>query len=444
MRSTSLIISAAAGLTLAQAAQADPLFYDPFNYPASPNPTSLSINHDNNGAEQDELANNFPEAAGQPIPNWIDYYGAGEGPYVGSGNLTYPGLLNLNPTSNTAAYHGIANSVSDAYHWFGQPATWDGSGGTSGEGTPFTTYPINPSSSTTLYYSALLHVNQVGSSTGVTVKGGNGNTYSSTSDGWTTTSTPKTQLMMGFMDQTKYSGTGAQTAIGDTAGALLIESGDGTQYGTTYKLGIGGTSTTTGYYPTSGTTYQAGVNGPTLFVVVAYTMNPTVGSNVAQLYINPTPGTLQSANAVAVQTPTGLTEPGNLTGFLLKETGALPDYGLEVDELRIGASWGDVAAWATPGDANDDGTVNTADFDIIAANYGQTSGVNWNSGDFNNDGTVNALDFNAMATNWGDSVTDSQPAAALGAIVPEPSAALLLLSGASILLTTHRRRKAAR
>jgi hypothetical protein len=56
-------------------------------------------------------------------------------------------------------------------------------------------------------------------------------------------------------------------------------------------------------------------------------------------------------------------------------------------------------------DANHDGTVNAADFSILAAHYGQTSGANFSTGDFNYDGTVNALDFNALATKYGTVLT---------------------------------------
>jgi hypothetical protein len=57
------------------------------------------------------------------------------------------------------------------------------------------------------------------------------------------------------------------------------------------------------------------------------------------------------------------------------------------------------------GDANHDGKVNASDFAILAAHYGQTSGMNFSTGDFNYDGTVNALDFNALATQFGTVLT---------------------------------------
>ena len=56
------------------------------------------------------------------------------------------------------------------------------------------------------------------------------------------------------------------------------------------------------------------------------------------------------------------------------------------------------------GDANLDGAVNTADFTMLAANFGKSSQA-WVNGDFNYDGVVNALDFNAIAANFGQSLS---------------------------------------
>jgi hypothetical protein len=52
------------------------------------------------------------------------------------------------------------------------------------------------------------------------------------------------------------------------------------------------------------------------------------------------------------------------------------------------------------GDANLDGTVNLADFNRLAANFGQ-SARRWSHGDTNFDGTVNLFDFNRLAANFG-------------------------------------------
>ena len=84
------------------------------------------------------------------------------------------------------------------------------------------------------------------------------------------------------------------------------------------------------------------------------------------------------------------------------------------------------------GDANLDGTVDSADFASLVANYGAT-GV-WSAGDFNYDGRVNTLDFNHLAGNFG-SVLAVQT---LGTVVPEPAA----LCGIAFIagLASHRTR----
>ena len=50
------------------------------------------------------------------------------------------------------------------------------------------------------------------------------------------------------------------------------------------------------------------------------------------------------------------------------------------------------------GDANLDGTVDYADFQILEANYG-LSNTWWEQGDFNDDGMVNWSDLNLLRTN---------------------------------------------
>jgi hypothetical protein len=65
------------------------------------------------------------------------------------------------------------------------------------------------------------------------------------------------------------------------------------------------------------------------------------------------------------------------------------------------------------GDANRDRIVNTMDFTVLAANFGQ-SGKKYGDGDFSFDGIVNSLDFNALASSFGKQL--SAPAG------PEPMA----------------------
>lgn len=57
------------------------------------------------------------------------------------------------------------------------------------------------------------------------------------------------------------------------------------------------------------------------------------------------------------------------------------------------------------GDANNDGVVNLADFNILAANFGQSGpGIDFTQGDFTYDGIVNLADFNLLASRFGASV----------------------------------------
>jgi len=97
------------------------------------------------------------------------------------------------------------------------------------------------------------------------------------------------------------------------------------------------------------------------------------------------------------------------------------------------------------GDANVDGTVNLADFNRLAANFGATNAF-WHQGDFNYDGNVNLQDFNRLAANFGLSAAGPtvtpEDWSRLGAAVPEPSC--LALVGLGALATTRRRRASAR
>jgi GH18 family chitinase len=61
------------------------------------------------------------------------------------------------------------------------------------------------------------------------------------------------------------------------------------------------------------------------------------------------------------------------------------------------------------GDANHDGNVNLADFNVLAANFGQ-SGRDFTQGDFNYDGTVNLADFNVLASRFGQQLAPAATA----------------------------------
>ena len=61
----------------------------------------------------------------------------------------------------------------------------------------------------------------------------------------------------------------------------------------------------------------------------------------------------------------------------------------------------------TAGDANKDGVVDYADFQILASNYGMT-GTWWEQGDFNDEGVVNWSDLNILRNNLDPAATTLQ------------------------------------
>ncbi|MBN1591228.1 MAG: PEP-CTERM sorting domain-containing protein [Pirellulales bacterium] len=93
-----------------------------------------------------------------------------------------------------------------------------------------------------------------------------------------------------------------------------------------------------------------------------------------------------------------------------------------LSEVRF---YGEVTPDPIPGDANNSGTVDSADAIALAENWGavsQTLGLTWwEMGDFDGDEVVGPRDAAIMAANWGYGVP--APASA----VPEPSTIVLLL-----------------
>ncbi len=112
-------------------------------------------------------------------------------------------------------------------------------------------------------------------------------------------------------------------------------------------------------------------------------------------------------------------------------------------------------AYTLAGDANLDGKVDSADFGILADNYG-ASGAVWDEGDFNYDGKVDSADFGILAVNYGQSAgsnADVVTAANWSALdafaaannitmaqVPEPATTALMAVGVLGVLARRRRR----
>jgi hypothetical protein len=115
--------------------------------------------------------------------------------------------------------------------------------------------------------------------------------------------------------------------------------------------------------------------------------------------------------------------------------GSFGGYSIDDDAVLV--------AYTRYGDTDLNFTVNLADFNRLAANFG---GVNklWTDGDFNYDGLVNLSDFNRLAANFGLAAAGpevtSDDWARLGASVPEPGSIALVGAAASVGVLRRRRR----
>jgi hypothetical protein len=293
----------------ASSASGTQLLYDSFNY--SPSGTSLGT-------------------AG--APTWVKN-GTSPDPTVQAvGGLTYPGL------------QVASNNVSLQY---------DGSGVNAGSGAPAATDGTTISTGITsgnVYYSLLLKV------TAVQANGGNGFGLNA-------------NLVSGsFMAGLMTSAATAAPAVDTTAAPLLIRSGDGTQFSTTYQLGTSKTATSADRQFYTGQTYNV---NDTVFVVLKYAFDATNGDS-ASLFINPTPGAAEPAPQLTVSTGTNLSlgTPAGIKSFFVRNNSVEPDT-LLIDELRIGDTWQDVtpaAGAGIAGDYNGDGKVDAADYIVWRSN----------------------------------------------------------------------------
>ncbi|MGA2441980.1 MAG: cohesin domain-containing protein [Tepidisphaeraceae bacterium] len=89
------------------------------------------------------------------------------------------------------------------------------------------------------------------------------------------------------------------------------------------------------------------------------------------------------------------------------------------------------------GDANLDGLVNAADFNILSTNFNEPV-TGWDQGDFNYDGLVNAADFTDLAANFNQSanITAVANAPTVAAVVVEAQASSDVASTASPAAST--------
>jgi hypothetical protein len=152
----------------------------------------------------------------------------------------------------------------------------------------------------------------------------------------------------------------------------------------------------------------------------------TTGNDLFTLYVNPTPEAAEPASGTIKND----FDFGNFNDIFLYATGAF-----SIDEVRIGPNFADVVPLPPlPGDYNQNGTVDAADY------------VLWRKGgplanEVDNPGTVNAADYTAWRARFGNSNGSGSGSGASSAnvVVPEPSTLVLLMfSAAGWCLRRHR------
>jgi hypothetical protein len=147
------------------------------------------------------------------------------------------------------------------------------------------------------------------------------------------------------------------TSLGtlNTTGGYFTGFNEGTStlYGATVwtRKDVGGTGYNIGINPrttAANTVWVAGVQSlnSTLLVVISYQMISSTGNDIVKIWINPTPGASEpTANATA--TNTGGIDLLNVNRILIRQDGTSATPFIEMDELRIGTNWSDVAPGIT-------------------------------------------------------------------------------------------------
>jgi PEP-CTERM motif len=270
--------------------QANLFFYDSYNY--GPGGTSLGT-------------------AGSPT--WVKN-GASPDPTVQNvGGLTFSGLQ-VSGDSFSLQYDGSGINAGS-----GAPAATDG---ITLSGQPYTTG--------SLYYSMLLKV------TATQVGTGNG------------FATGVNLTQGSFMAGLSTGAASAAPTVGTTAAPLLILTGDGTQFATTYRLGTSKTATAVDRQ-FAAQTFGIGPNAETVLVVLKYTFD-SINGDSASLFLNPIPGDPEPLASLTVTAGANLAlgTPAGIKSFFVRNNSVEPDA-LLIDELRIGDAWADVTPVPEPG-----------------------------------------------------------------------------------------------
>ena len=91
------------------------------------------------------------------------------------------------------------------------------------------------------------------------------------------------------------------------------------------------------------------------------------------------------------------------------------------------------------GDANDDGTVDVNDLNLVLSNLGTTTSL-WTGGNFDGATTIDLTDLNDVLNNLGTSIGSGSAVVGSTSSAPEPTSLGILALGAAALIA--RRRKA--
>jgi hypothetical protein len=156
-------------------------------------------------------------------------------------------------------------------------------------------------------------------------------------------------FMLGFKQKLSN---GTALAQADAAAPLLIRTGDPNNTSGTandfqsYQLGTGVTATSA-TRTFDGTHYYN--PGDTLFLVLSYTFNSGANDDVAKLYVNPIPGSLEGANTSRVTTTAGAVDvsTNQIQSFFPRNNSVEPS-GTLIDDLRVGTTFGDATPVAVP------------------------------------------------------------------------------------------------